>query len=405
MRIKLLLAGLLTGIVFTAAGCGQAEEEKEPDLTLAVRSGTYAEVIKSCLPAFEEEHKVTVEVLEFSEEDLRRNLMADASNPDGEGKYDLCMVDGSWMADFVEGDVLTSLTELGYSLDSDIIPATTAICYRDEKVYVAPYYGNVTVLLFNRSFLAEAGYTADRLQSMEDLKVICDCAKEKGQDGFLYRGDTENNLVVDFLPFLLAYGGRVVDDYNHPTIDTPEFRDAFSFYMELIGTGEAMEKDALVQAIDGGSAAAGIGWPGWYTPKGDSNADYCAIPGKASADSPSYNTNVYGIWTIGIPQSSGKKELACKLLSHLMDPQVQKSTMALGGVPCRYSCLQDPLLLSQNPHYAAICDALENGTYRPIMTDWIAFYTILGEQLQRILDGEVTLEEGLYSAQLRLNVL
>ena len=39
------------------------------------------------------------------------------------------------------------------------------------------------------------------------------------------------------------------------------------------------------------------------------------------------------------------------------------------------------------------------------MTDWIAFYTILGEQLQRILDGEVTLEEGLYSAQLRLNVL
>ena len=63
------------------------------------------------------------------------------------------------------------------------------------------------------------------------------------------------------------------------------------------------------------------------------------------------------------------------------------------------------MLLSQNPHYAAICDALENGTYRPIMTDWIAFYTILGEQLQRILDGEVTLEEGLYSAQLRLNVL
>ena len=33
------------------------------------------------------------------------------------------------------------------------------------------------------SFLAEAGYTVDRLQSMEDLKVICDCAKEKGQDG------------------------------------------------------------------------------------------------------------------------------------------------------------------------------------------------------------------------------
>ena len=44
------------------------------------------------------------------------------------GTYDLCMVDGSWMAEFTENGVLANLSEMGYSFDDDIIPATTTIC-------------------------------------------------------------------------------------------------------------------------------------------------------------------------------------------------------------------------------------------------------------------------------------
>lgn len=386
----------------------QAAEEKDQEettesttLTLALRAGTYANVIKECLPQFEEDNNVTCEVLELEEDDLHSKVALDAVNK--EGSYDLCMVDGSWMAEYTAGGVLTDLTKAGYELDDDIIPATTTICYGDDgDVYLAPYYGNVTVLLYNKANVEAAGYDGSSIGSLEDMLAICRAAQEKGQKGFIYRGDTENNLVVDFLPILLSCGGWVVDEDNRPTVNTQEFKDAVNFYLELITTGDAEVKDDLIASVDNGAGTMGIGWPGWYTPSEDSAADYCAITGKAAADSTAYNANVYGVWTIGVPANSAHSELAVKLLSYLMDAEVQKSTVADGGVPCRYSSLQDEEILAQFPQYEVVCKALEGGVYRPVMENWSDFYTILGTELGNIVNGIKTVEQGLEDAQTQL---
>ena len=100
-----------------------------------------------------------------------------------------------------------------------------------------------------------------------------------GKKGFIYRGDNQNNLVVDFLPILLSYGGWVVDENNQPTVNSEEFVNAMNYYMELIATGEAQVKDDLVASVDSGAAAMGIAWPGWYTPTADTPADYIAASG------------------------------------------------------------------------------------------------------------------------------
>lgn len=86
-----------------------------------------------------------VDVLELGEDTLHQNVANDT-----EGKYDLCMVDGSWMAEYTAKGLLANLSQFGYELDEDIIPATKTICYKDDNVYLAPYYGNVTVLLNRR---------------------------------------------------------------------------------------------------------------------------------------------------------------------------------------------------------------------------------------------------------------
>ena len=67
-------------------------------------------------------------------------------------------VNGPWMAEFTENGVLANLSEMGYSFDDDIIPATTTICKVGEDIYLAPYYGNVTVMMYNKQLLADAGY-------------------------------------------------------------------------------------------------------------------------------------------------------------------------------------------------------------------------------------------------------
>ncbi len=287
---KALSLILALAMALSLAACGGGKTETPSDsntpadntsaeptkLSLILRGGTYADVIKECLPAFEAEHNVVCEVQELSEGDLYSGIALDAIND--KGSYDLCMVDGSWMAEFTENGVLANLTELGYSLDEDVIPATTTICYVGDDLYLAPYYGNVTVLLYNKANVEAAGYTGDTILSLEDMLAICEKAKADGKLGFIYRGDSQNNLVVDFLPILLSYGGWVIDSNNQPTVNTPEFKDAMNFYLKLIATGSAQVKDDLIASCDTGAGTMGVGWPGWYTPTADSAADYSPSP-------------------------------------------------------------------------------------------------------------------------------
>ena len=72
--------------------------ESPTKMTLILRGGAYGEVLEACLPAFEEEHNVDIEVLLMSFDDLHTGIALDAVN--STGTYDLCMVDGSWMAEW-----------------------------------------------------------------------------------------------------------------------------------------------------------------------------------------------------------------------------------------------------------------------------------------------------------------
>ena len=150
--MKKVIASLLaaaTAVSLTACG-GSASSAAQPSsaaapaassapqkLTLILRGGSYADVVKAALPGFEAEHNVTCEVLDLSFDDLHTKIALDA--PNKQGQYDLCMVDGSWMAEFTANNVLANLSELGYSFDEDIIPATTDICTVDGSIYLAPY--------------------------------------------------------------------------------------------------------------------------------------------------------------------------------------------------------------------------------------------------------------------------
>lgn len=389
----------VSGVIFSSCderSSHKHTEIKKPDatLTLALRSGTYADVIRSCLPEFELKFNVLCKTVDFSEGALHTSIATDKA-----GSYDLCMVDGSWMAEYAAKGVLANLSELGYELDNDVIPATTKICYQNDSLYLAPYYGNVTVLLYNKLMIKEAGYKPEDINSLEDLLTICRFQEKRHNLGFMYRGDTPNNIVVDFLPILLSRGTYVVDENNNPTINTDEFSEAIYLYKSLIKTGRAAKKEDLIAAVANKSAALGIGWPGWYTPTRNSSMDYIALTGRYREDRPAFNSNIYGIWTIGIPESSRNKKYAVELLRYLMDKDVQKATVKAGGVPCRYSSLKDEKILADFPQYEAVCKALEGGVYRPVMVEWSKFYTILGREMKLMIDGSKTVPEGLETAQ------
>lgn len=397
------------GAETTAAAGGEettaaANTGGEPTkLTLILRGGTYGEVLQKALPAFEEKHNVKTEVLLLSFDDLHTKIALDA--PNAEGQYDLAMVDGSWMAEFTENNVLADLSAMGYSFDDDIIPATTEICKVDDKIYLAPYFGNVTVMLYNKELVKAAGYEPEQIDTFAKIKDIAEKTNAAGKNGYLVRGGSGDNIVSDFIPHLLAHGGWVVDDQNKPTVNTSEFKSAFTSYIDLYKLGDTMDKDDIVAAIDNGNAALGLGWPGWYVPSADSAASYIVIPTKLDdADTPKH-TGMQGVWTIGIPNNSKNKDLALELLKYVMSPEVQLESVKEGGVPPRKSVLLNEEILKTYPHLETVCGALETGVYRPVIAQWAEFTNILGTEMDAVIQGSKDMDQGLADAQAELEKL
>ena len=415
MMKKALSLILALAMALSLAACGGSKTETPADnggstadntsaeptqMTLILRGGTYAEALKASLPDFEAEHNVKIDVQELSFDDLHTGIALDAVN--STGAYDLCMVDGSWMAEFTENNVLANLSEMGYSFDDDIIPAPTSICKVDDNIYLAPFFGNVTVMLYNKQLIADAGYTPEDITTFEDLKVIAQKTKDAGKTGFLIRGGSADNIVSDFIPHLLVHGGWVIDENNQPTVDTPEFKAAMQEYLDLYALGGTMDKDDIVAAIDGGTAALGQAWPGWYVPTADTNANYTVIPTKLNDSDTPKNTSMYGVWCIGIPNNAPHKDLALELLEYVMSPEVQLASIEVGGVPCRTSCLLNEDVLATYPQYETVCAALQTGVYRPVIAEWTQFTNILGTEMDNIIQGTKTIDQGLADAQTQL---
>ena len=406
MTLSLAACGGSDTTATDSGSSGDSSSGAPTKMTLILRGGAYGESLQAMLPAFEEEHNVDIEVQLLSFDDLHTGIALDAVNETG--TYDLCMVDGSWMAEFTANGVLANLSEMGYSFDDDIIPATTSICMVDDNIYLAPYYGNVTVMMYNKQLLADAGYAPEDIDSFQDIQDIAQKtrAADSSKNGFLIRGGSADNILSDFLPHLVVHGGWVVDENNNPTVDTPEFRAAMEDYLALYNVGGTLDKDDIVASVTSGETAMAQIWPGWYTPTADGPADYITIPTKLTDDGQDMGAvALQGVWCIGIPDNAPHKDLALELLEYVMSPEVQLASIEENGVPCRFSCLTDPTVLETYPHLETVCGALETGVYRPVIEEWTQFTNILGTEMDNIIQGTKTMDEALSYAQEQLEQL
>ncbi|WP_036487824.1 sugar ABC transporter substrate-binding protein [Myxosarcina sp. GI1] len=123
-----------------------------------------------------------------------------------------------------------------YDVDDLLDPIRTGLS-NDGKLYALPFYGESSMLYYRSDLFEKAGITVPENPTYEQVGKWASQVHDpaNGVYGICLRGKSGWGENMGFLSTLVnTYGGRWFDMDWQPTIDTPEWRKAISFYVDVM---------------------------------------------------------------------------------------------------------------------------------------------------------------------------
>ena len=123
----------------------------------------------------------------------------------------------------------------------DFIPEVLEPLYHGEGLYYLPDYFNVGLLYYNKDIFDEAGipYPDDTWTFEKYQEIALQLTKTETKDGVRryvqWGGDFDMVWGAQWVTLVRQYGGEVFNDEGFLTMDTPEAKDAFQAYIDMVG--------------------------------------------------------------------------------------------------------------------------------------------------------------------------
>jgi multiple sugar transport system substrate-binding protein len=163
--------------------------------------------------------------------------------------------------------------EAGYDITEDIWPGDHGYYFLDGEWWASPVAAETRVLWYRADLLEQAGYS-EAPDTWEELAEVAQAVTTDDVYGFVFLGGIGYETVQVFMSVYLGYGARFLNEGGQCGFDTPEFRDALSFYADLYLTDNVASPDtptmtegtAISQLFIDGRAAMIITGP-WIVPE------------------------------------------------------------------------------------------------------------------------------------------
>jgi len=225
--------GILITILFTGV-CAIAQQKT---VTIATVNNPDMIELKKLSPKFEEKNPdIKLNWVIVEENVLRQRVTTDVST--GSGQFDIVFIGLYETPIFAKRGWLRPMGNLPADFDlEDVFKSLRDGLSYDGKLYALPFYGESSMLMYRKDLLEEKGLKMPDQPKYEDIKKIADALtdKSKGVYGITLRGKPgwgENMAFVDTL--INTFGGTWFDMKWTPTIDTPEWKKALTFYIDLM---------------------------------------------------------------------------------------------------------------------------------------------------------------------------
>src|SRR6478736_809046 len=310
----LLVAILLSAITALAA---------PTTVTIATVNNPAMIELKKLSTKFEAENPdIKLNWVVVEENILRQRVTTDVST--GSGQFDLVFIGLYETPIFAKRGWLKEMGNIpaDYDVDDVFKSIRDGLSYQG-KLYALPFYGESSMLMYRKDLLDEKGLKMPDQPTYEDIKKFADALtdKAKGIYGITLRGKPgwgENMAYVSTL--VNTFGGTWFDMDWKATIDSPEWKSAISYYVDLMkangppgATSNGFNENLTIFAtgkaamwIDATSGAGPL-----FDPKESQVSDKVAFANAPIQKTPN-GAHWLWSWAFAIPKSSKSPEEAKK---------------------------------------------------------------------------------------------
>jgi multiple sugar transport system substrate-binding protein len=423
-----VVLALCTGLAWAAPQTETPGAEAK-DVTLRIFARAYTwdqeapwEVAKAEIQKRHPETKFTFVEEGFGWSDLRAKFLTAAA---GGNPPDVAQVDIIWVGEYVEGGLLTDLTDKlnAWSEWPDVVDSfKQATKWKGSASYGTWLNTDVRIMCYNKKLFRNAGLDPER--PPEDWNQVYDMAKKitsaPAYYGYGFPAMKQEETAMRFFGMLYSAGGQILtDDMKKAAFNSDAGVKALSFHVKMIEdgltpnsvvAGDYMEIDIAVFqdkfAMSYMTKTLGLAKKhiADLTPE-KFKQDFGAAP-IPKAPGGEWST-MSGGYLLSVPTGAKHPDLAWELISIGATADSQyKYTSARGYVPTFYSLMKKPEdYLSVDPYFNVILNSLPYAHFRPGLPQYTEISAAIQDAIQAAVLGQASPKAALDAAAAKVNQL
>jgi sorbitol/mannitol transport system substrate-binding protein len=319
------IKALVAIVVVAVAGLVVVQQRSGGDVTLTLATVNNGQMkdMESLKGEFEAANpgiKINFQVME--EGDLRSSVTSDVANK--AGQYDIVTIGAyevpQWGANGWLTDLTAGLSDDAYDV-GDILPPVKDALSVDGKQYAVPFYGESSILMYNKEILDAAGVKMPNNPTWQQVAAAAKKVNNADHAGICLRGKPGwGDLFAPLTTVVQTFGGTWYDMDWNAKVNAPEFVQAVTFYKDLLAS--AGQKDPVSYSFNECLTALKTGKVAmWYDASVAASmleADDSPVKGKMGyAHAPIVKTKESGwlwSWNLAVPANTQNKDAAVKFI-------------------------------------------------------------------------------------------
>jgi sorbitol/mannitol transport system substrate-binding protein len=418
---------LKAGLVLALTGAGLAAHAAT-DLVIATVNNGHMIEMQKLTPVFEKAHpEIKLKWVTLEEGTLRQRVTTDIATKGGQ--FDVMTIGMYETPIWAKKGWLNPIaTDAAYDVD-DLLPAMRTGLSADGKLYAAPFYGESSMLMYRKDLADKVGFKMPDQPTWAQVKELAGKVHDPkgGVYGMCLRGKPGwgDNMAL-LTTMVNTNGGQWFDMSWKPQIDSKPWKDAITFYVDLMkaygppGASANSFNENLALFNEGKCAMwvdATIAASFVSDPKQSKVADKVAFAQAPTAVTPK-GANWLWAWALAVPAGSQKVDAAQTFIKWATSKDYIKLVAkehGWGAVPtgtrkstyatpefmkaARFAEAEKKAIDTANPNDSTLPKSPYVGVQYAAIPEFQAIGVAVGQQMSAALSGKTTVDQALKTSQ------